>query len=311
MIDGKQLGTVGFQKLGTPYSEMDCQKFVEWCLEQCGLKKDLAGSNAWFREVYNNGAIMTPEECVKQLGTVPAGAFLFILEQDGGEPAKYKPDGLGNASHIGIVTGKGEGAIHSSASRGCVAESKFKNKTINGGWNRVGLYDKVVFNYGDGPAVDPDDPDPVTPDPAPEPVKRYATVWSEDDMPVNTRKGPGKEYGQSKAGKLACGTVVEILKQQKGWDYICCTDRNGAVWYCWMMDEFLTPTSGESETTPSEDPAEPAADPDEDFGPGDQDDGSGEEITLTVRLSREEASALLSAADAISWQLVQILGGRG
>ena len=70
MIDGKQLGTVGFQKLGTPYSEMDCQKFIEWCLEQCGLKKDLAGSNAWFREVYNNGVIMTPEECVKQLGTV-------------------------------------------------------------------------------------------------------------------------------------------------------------------------------------------------------------------------------------------------
>lgn len=309
MIDGKQLGTVGFQKLGTPYSEMDCQKFIEWCLEQCGLKKDLAGSNAWFREVYNNGVIMTPEECVRQLGTVPAGAFLFILEQDGGEPAKYKPDGLGNASHIGIVTGKGEGAIHSSATRRCVAESKFENKTISGGWNRVGLYNKVAYDYGGGPAVDPD---PVTPEPAPEPVKRYAMVWSEDDTPVNTRKGPGKEYGQSKAGKLACGTVVEILKQKDGWDYILCTDRNGAMWYCWMMDKFLTPISGESGTTPPEEPSEPAADPDpdEDFGPGDQDESNGD-VLLTIEMSQDEAATLLVIVDRISWQLVQILGGRG
>ena len=118
MVDGNKLGDVGFQYLGVPYSQMDCQAFVEKCLSDCGLKKDLAGSNAWFREVYKNGAILTPEECVKQLGCVPKGAFLFILEHDGKEPEKYKPDGLGNASHIGLCTiPRGEGAIHSSASR--------------------------------------------------------------------------------------------------------------------------------------------------------------------------------------------------
>ena len=135
MINGKALAEAGFSYLGVSYSKMDCQAFVEQCLRDCGLEKNLAGSNAWFREVRNHGTIMTPEECVRQLGTVPPGAFLFILEQDGGEPAKYRPDGLGNASHIGIVTGRSEGAIHSSASRGCVAESKFRNKTISGGWN--------------------------------------------------------------------------------------------------------------------------------------------------------------------------------
>ena len=113
MIDGKQLGTIGFEKIGTSYEDMDCQKFIEWCLKQCGLDKDLAGSNAWFREVWNNGVIMTPEECVARLGTVPAGAFLFILEDDGGEPERYKADGLGNASHIGIVTGGSD--IHNVA----------------------------------------------------------------------------------------------------------------------------------------------------------------------------------------------------
>ena len=45
---------------------------VEW------MEKNLAGSNAWFREVYHNGAVLTPEECVRQFGCVPAGAFLFI-----------------------------------------------------------------------------------------------------------------------------------------------------------------------------------------------------------------------------------------
>ena len=150
MIDGNKRAEAGFRYLGTSYSQMDCQAFVEQCLRDCGLDRNLAGSNAWFREVMKNGAIMTPEECVRELGKVPAGAFLFILNQDGKEPAKYRPDGLGNASHIGLCTGRGEGAIHSSVSRGCVAESKFKGKTISGGWNRVGLWNWVSYDYGSG-----------------------------------------------------------------------------------------------------------------------------------------------------------------
>ena len=156
MVDGNRLGDVGFKYLGTPYSVMDCQALVEECLADCGERKNLAGSNAWFREVMNHGAIMTPEECVRELGKVPTGAFLFILKHDGGETAKYKPDGLGNASHIGICTGsRGEGAIHSSSSKGRVCESKFKGKSISGGWNRVGLWDQVVYDYGDGGAPAP------------------------------------------------------------------------------------------------------------------------------------------------------------
>ena len=61
MVDGNKLGDVGFQYLGVPYSQMDCQAFVEKCLADCGLKMDLAGSNAWFREVNKNGVILTPE----------------------------------------------------------------------------------------------------------------------------------------------------------------------------------------------------------------------------------------------------------
>ena len=244
MINGKALAEAGFSYLGVSYSRMDCQAFVEQCLRDCGLEKNLAGSNAWFREVAAHGAVMTPEECVRQLGTVPPGAFLFILEQDGGEPAKYRPDGLGNASHIGIATGRGEGAIHSSASRGCVAESRFRNKTVSGGWNRVGLWDQVAYDYGDGSDVINPEPQAAS-DPVQEPVTEYARICSDNGWPVNTRKGPGTGYGLSKAGKLPVGTLVEILKRQGDWVRIRCTDRNDATWYCWVMRKYLEPVTEE------------------------------------------------------------------
>lgn len=151
MIEGAKLGDVGFEKLGTPYSEMDCQKFVEWCFRKCGYNKDMAGSNAWYRYILQHGAIMTPEECVRQLGTVPKGAILFIWANDGGEEKRGYHDGLGNASHMGICTGdRGKGAIASSQSAGKVAESIFRNKSIKGGWNRVGLPDFVMYDYTTG-----------------------------------------------------------------------------------------------------------------------------------------------------------------
>ena len=223
MIDGDKLGDVGFQKLGTPYSEMDCQAFVEWCLRQCGCNKDLAGSNAWYREVMNNGAVMTPEECVKQLGCVPKGAFLFILEHDGEEPEKYKPDGLGNASHIGLCTmPRGEGAINSSYSKGCVCESKFKGKSINGGWNRVGLWNQVAYDYGGG----------SEPAPEPSPAPETYIVSADNGKPVNLRKTP------SIVGKLIdrvpCGDSVEMISYDDKWSKIKWRGKTG-----YMMTKFL------------------------------------------------------------------------
>jgi len=140
----KALAQAGFRYIGAPYSSMDCQAFVERCMKDVGVSRNLPGSNAWYRAMTWTG---TPEECKARFGSIPDGAFLFIMEQDGKEPAKYRRDGIGNASHIGIRTGKGQGAIHSSSSRGCVCESVFNDRTVrNGGWNRVGLWD--AFDYG-------------------------------------------------------------------------------------------------------------------------------------------------------------------
>lgn len=148
MATGEELSRVGFKYIGTPYSVMDCQKFVERCLADCGIKKDLAGSNAWYRFIMAHGWVGSPEECREKYGHIPVGAFLFILKSDGREPEKYKPDGIGNASHIGIYTATGKGAINSSSTHGCVCESNFQGKSIRGGWNRVGLWN--VIDYGEG-----------------------------------------------------------------------------------------------------------------------------------------------------------------
>lgn len=227
MVDGNHLGDVGFQYLGVPYSTMDCQAFVEKCLSDCGCHKDLAGSNAWYREVLKNGRILTPEECVKELGCVPKGAFLFIHAFDGGEEKRGYHDGLGNASHIGLCTiPRGEGAIASSASRGCVAESKFKSKTINGGWNKVGLWDQVAYDYGGGgtPAPEP------APEPLPEP--EIATVFAENGKPVRLRAK--KSVLSTRLAEVPCGDTVDVLDYDYDWSKVRWQGKAG-----YMKSEFL------------------------------------------------------------------------
>ena len=234
MIDGNELGNVGFKYLGVPYSQMDCQKFVERCMSDCGLKMDLAGSNAWYREVYENGVIMTPEECVKQLGCVPDGAILFIHAYDGGEPAKYRGDGLGNASHMGLCTGdRGEGAIASSKSRGCVAESKFRGKTINGGWNEVGLYDKVNYDYGGSGSGGGGSGQP---DPEPEPTEKITAIVG--NVPAGNRQDVNLRTKASTTAKLIdrvpCGETVEILDYGDTWCRVRWEKQTG-----YMMTKYL------------------------------------------------------------------------
>ena len=129
---------------GTSYKKMDCQALLEAMLKDVGVRNNWTGSNHMYRDMAWVG---TPEECKKKFGSIPVGAWIYILEQDGGEPEKYKRDGIGNASHVGVKIGSGKGAVHSSEKMGGVCESAFKDKTIpNGGWNRVGLC--RLLDYG-------------------------------------------------------------------------------------------------------------------------------------------------------------------
>ena len=243
-----EFAKVGLKYIGTSYETMDCQKFVERCMADVGLKMDLPGSNAWYRKMDWVG---TPEECKARFGCIPKGALLFILEAvSDSTPAKYREDGIGDATHIGIKTGQGKGAIHSSKSRGGVCESDFRDKTIpNGGWNRVGLYGK--FDYAGLPedwasgSSDPD-PEPVKPEPT------TATVTAATGKTVNMRKT--KSTGGKLVERVPVGSVVTVLRTEGKWSRVAYTDPSGAVWCGWMVSGFLRSEAEEGANPPESTP---------------------------------------------------------
>ena len=277
----EQLSLAGDQFLGRGYDEMDCQEFVERCLEVIGCKKDLKGSNAWFREMTWTG---TPEECVKVFGCVPKGAFLFIWADDGGEIKRGYHDGKGNASHIGIKTGRGKGAIHSSSSRGCVTESEFNDKTIkHGGWNRVGLWDKMDYtksvnwmlaHIGIGEKTEKQEGKPM-----------QAVAKSRNGGAINLRKKPGGDL----LDRVPSGSTVEIVEIGNDWSRITWNGKTG-----WMMTEFL---EADESSIPGDD----------DFGPGDLGEQTGDEKVQLV-FTVAELAQLLPLLRAMEKQIIDKVG---
>lgn len=264
---------------GKSYSKMDCQAFVEKCMEDVGFKRNLPGSNAWFRAMDWTG---TPEECVRVFGQVPKGAFLYILKNDGKEPEKYKPDGIGNASHIGIKTGRGKGAINSSSSRGCVCESDFADKSIRGGWNRVGLL--KAFDYGKSINWLLDHSGAAPADPGGEVSPMQGRVVAESGKTVKLRQKPSTSCAVY--WDVPVGTELEVLEQQETWSR-CVT--GGLVG--WMMNQFveiIDPLTGGKE-----EPVNTGPDP-------------GERIT--VSLSYAQAAAVLPVLKAIAGEIEAKVG---
>ncbi len=232
-ISAAKMAEAGYRYIGRPYSEMDCQAFVERCLKDVGIDLNLPGSNAWYRRMTWTG---TPEECRIRFGFIPVGAFLYILKTDGQEPAKYRSDGIGNASHIGIYTGRGQGAINSSSSRGCVCESTFGGKSIKGGWNRIGLWKEL--SYGEafdrmftGSIIDSSSPA----------VDRgeiggtyTATVYAQSGSTVNLRSSPDKNGDV--ITRVPVGATVDVHDDysDETWSKVSFGGRTG-----YMMSNFL------------------------------------------------------------------------
>ena len=233
--------------LGVPYSTMDCQAFVEAALKEIGISENLPGSNAWYRHMTWVG---TPEECKASFGRIPKGAFLFILSHNGKEPEKYKSDGIGNASHIGIYTGMtgaemvriadeagivnalkydfGNGAIHSSQSRGFVCTSNFKGKAIDGGWNRIGLWDKLSYDINI-PGEQTEEVKPMT-----------ATVNGPNGETVFLRTKPSSQA--SWICRVPTGAEVETGENKNGWTAVSYYGQKG-----YMMSKYLAPAGSEPE----------------------------------------------------------------
>ena len=254
MINGKDLARTGCRYLGEPYSRMDCQAFWERALADCGLRMDLGGSNSWYREMKKNGWVGTPEECRKEFGEIPMGATLYIRQDVSADtPAQFRDDGIGDITHMGIYTGMsgklmvhlaeeqgvkdagrfnfGSGAIHSSSSREFVCTSKFEGKSINGGWNRVGLYLSKI-NYGDTPAEDPQEPEH-------ELETETAIVVAEHGDTVKMRAKPSQDCKLYWDVPIGSEVIVDdwrakVDKKGQTWSKITWSDRMG-----YMIRDFL------------------------------------------------------------------------
>jgi hypothetical protein len=119
-------------------SGMDCQGLVEYCVRTAGGTMSCVGSNDMFRNACSwIGTIAQ----AKAQGKLVPGAAVFVLKKDGGEPARYKADGLGNANHVGLYCGApGAEIVSASASKGCVGTT-----ALGQSWTHVGLLKSVDY----------------------------------------------------------------------------------------------------------------------------------------------------------------------
>jgi hypothetical protein len=106
-----------------------------------------AGSNAMYRACHASGNLWEYKDALNN-GKLVAGAQVFILDQDGGESAKYKADGLGNASHVGIAVLESSAVwtVDASASAGYV-RTRTKNDCPHV-WTHVGYLPEIDFSSG-------------------------------------------------------------------------------------------------------------------------------------------------------------------
>lgn len=189
------------------YSQEDCQGFIEQTVKRAGgTMKDYRGSNDMFR---NACSAVVPLKGAK----LEPGMVLFIVKKDGGEPPRYKADGLGNASHVGWYTGGRYQVVHSSATRGKVAASTLKN-----GWTHAGWLKEI--DYG-GTVVPQEEAT----------MEGYIKLPPEQN--VFLRMAPSKTAGFY--ARINGGERVEILSESNGWTQVTYNGKKGYV-----ASEFIT-----------------------------------------------------------------------
>ncbi len=191
------------------YEHEDCQRFVKNTIKRAGGEIDeYAGSNDMYRNACSE---VLPLATAK----LTPGMVLFIVAHDGGEPAKYRSDGLGNASHIGWYTGGMYEVVHSSATRGQVAASTLKN-----GWTHAGYLKALAYNSA---------ADPVKPDP----LKGTAYINLPPSSNVFHRIKPSKSSPWW--GRINGGEAVEIVSDSGEWTRVRYGGHDGYV-----MSKFIS-----------------------------------------------------------------------
>ena len=132
------------------YSQYDCQAYCELVLKDLGIRKSDGAIYNWkgSNDMARNACswIGTKEECIKQFGSIPAGAWAFIWDNTGNEKKRGYFDGLGNFCHIGIYVGSDivrDSTIIKSGSK--IVRDGIGNRPLSA-FNRIGFCKLLDFN---------------------------------------------------------------------------------------------------------------------------------------------------------------------
>lgn len=179
-----------YRNSGIPYSQLDCIHFVNQVRLDLGLPSMLNGTNTLWRS--NNLTWKgTLSEAYNRWGAsgwrnLPQGILLFRIKPESAPdynqppiPSKYYMDGIGNVTHVGIMTGLGQGVMQSGGYGGKgVHESGWQS----GYWTHCALQMEVTYPEPSDPddpnppdPEEPDDPDPDDPDPY-SPLEPYVYI---------------------------------------------------------------------------------------------------------------------------------------
>lgn len=165
-----------YRNSGIPYSQLDCVHFVNQVRIDLHLSSMLNGTNTLWRS--NNLTWKgTLAEAYQRWGVsswnqLPQGILLFRIKSESDPtynnppiPQRYYMDGIGNVTHVGIMTGMGQGIMQSGGYGGAgVHESGWRNNY----WTHCAIQMNVIYPDPDDPddpnPPDPDDPTPPDPD---------------------------------------------------------------------------------------------------------------------------------------------------
>ena len=247
--------------VGYTYDELDCQALVEHCVQQAGGSMDYRGSNDMARNLAWLGTL----ENAWAGGMLAPGALLFIHEDDeSGLPARYRGDGLGDFSHVGLYVGvdaladtdksgrrRACDVVHSSASMGRVAGS-----TLQNGWTHVGWAREIDYGAEIAPGVELGARVSADDAGAGGAISGggdlaaggsagggwYAVVTSPNGGPVKLRKSASMR--ERTYWHVAPGTRVRVERERAGWALIRAVCTDGHERRAYMMAKYLEEEHG-------------------------------------------------------------------
>lgn len=254
---GKSVADAAVRALGIGYTyeEMDCQAFVEYCTKQAGGTMRYDGSNDMARKAVWLGTL----ENAKAEGKLVLGAGLLIHEDsEENLPEKYRGDGLGDFSHVGLYVGpdavtdtdkqgkrRSCDVVHSSQRMDRVAGS-----TLQNGWTHVMWFAEIDYGVDVQPGVEigaeisqgedagaDSVPGGLTAGTPAASAERYATIVSPDGNPVKLRKTASQK--EPVYWMVNPGARVLVEREKDGWSLVTAVCSDGYVRRAYMMSQFL------------------------------------------------------------------------